>query len=80
MRKQHNCESVLPSLLRDLANGRMVRKGVYLTPTLGCYGAMARPPFENFLPPDGQVKNREVMKLGLHALKVSLTLPLDSQR
>ncbi|BGP18808.1 hypothetical protein JCM10213v2_006888 [Rhodosporidiobolus nylandii] len=32
---------------------------------------MVRPPFEDFLPPDGQVKNREVMKEGLNALKLA---------
>ena len=48
----------------------MAKKGIYLTPTLSCYGIMARKPFEGFLPPDGQVKNRQVMKQGLQALKV----------
>ncbi|GAA5927415.1 hypothetical protein JCM10213_003463 [Rhodosporidiobolus nylandii] len=49
----------------------MAERGIYLTPTLSCYGIMVRPPFEDFLPPDGQVKNREVMKEGLNALKLA---------
>jgi len=49
----------------------MVEKGIYLTPTLSCYGIMARKPFENFLNEDGQLKNRQVMEQGLQALKVS---------
>jgi hypothetical protein len=50
---------------------RMAEKGIYLTPTLSCYGTMARPPFEDFLNPEGQVKNRQVMQQGLQALKVA---------
>ena len=53
----------------DVAH-RMAEKGIYLTPTLSCYGIMVRKPFENFLPPDGQIKNRQVMQQGLQALKV----------
>ena len=49
----------------------MAEKGIFLTPTLSCYGIMVRKPWEDFLPPDGQVKNREVMKDGLNALKLA---------
>ena len=49
----------------------MAAKGIYLIPTLSCYGIMVRKPFENFLPPSGQVKNRQVMEQGLPAIKVS---------
>ena len=49
----------------------MAEKGIFLTPTLSCYGIMVRKPWENFLPPDGQVKNREVMKEGLNALRMA---------
>jgi len=49
----------------------MAERGIFLTPTLSCYGIMVRPPFEDFLPPDGQVKNKEVMKDGLQALKLA---------
>ncbi|GAA6052477.1 hypothetical protein JCM3770_001131 [Rhodotorula araucariae] len=49
----------------------MAENGIFLTPTLSCYGIMVRPPFEDFLPPDGQVKNKEVMKEGLQALKLA---------
>ncbi|KAF9078641.1 hypothetical protein BDP27DRAFT_1309930 [Rhodocollybia butyracea] len=49
----------------------MASKGIYLTPTLSCYSIMTRPPFEDFLPPSGKVKNAEVMKQGLEALKIA---------
>ncbi|KAJ9099763.1 hypothetical protein QFC21_003761 [Naganishia friedmannii] len=49
----------------------MAAKGVYLTPTLSCYGIMARPPFEDFLTPDGYVKNEQVMSQGVQALKIA---------
>ncbi|ESK94932.1 xaa--pro dipeptidase [Moniliophthora roreri MCA 2997] len=49
----------------------MASKGIYLTPTLSCYGIMVRPPFEDFLPPDGKKKNAEVMKQGLETLRVA---------
>lgn len=50
---------------------RMAHKGIFLTPTLSCYGIMVRPPFEEFLPPDGKVKNKQVMEKGLDALKIA---------
>ncbi|POY72943.1 hypothetical protein BMF94_4019 [Rhodotorula taiwanensis] len=62
----------------------MAEKGIYLTPTLSCYGEsgralftvdlwriMQRAPWENFLPPSGQVKNKQVMEKGLEALKLA---------
>ncbi|KAF7343366.1 Amidohydro-rel domain-containing protein [Mycena venus] len=49
----------------------MANKGIYLTPTLSCYGIMVRPPFEDFLPPDGKVKNAQVMAQGLEALRIA---------
>ncbi|GAA6003455.1 hypothetical protein JCM10207_000341 [Rhodosporidiobolus poonsookiae] len=49
----------------------MADRNIYLTPTLSCYGIMVRAPFEDFLPEDGKVKNREVMKDGLNALKIA---------
>jgi hypothetical protein len=66
----------------------MAEHGVFLTPTLSCYGRvyalfkmprltasspgiMARPPFETFLPPDGYVKNEQVMSQGLQAIKIA---------
>ncbi|KAJ7052731.1 hypothetical protein C8F01DRAFT_564548 [Mycena amicta] len=49
----------------------MASKGIYLTPTLSCYGIMVRPPFEDFLPPDGKIKNAQVMAKGLDALKIA---------
>ncbi|KAI9062385.1 hypothetical protein FKP32DRAFT_1677334 [Trametes sanguinea] len=47
----------------------MANKGIFLTPTLACYGIMVRPPFEDFLPPEGKIKNEQVMARGLDALK-----------
>ncbi|KAH9855976.1 hypothetical protein C2E23DRAFT_812849 [Lenzites betulinus] len=49
----------------------MAEKGIFLTPTLACYGIMVRPPFEDFLPPEGKVKNEQVMARGLEALRVA---------
>ncbi|OSD00232.1 hypothetical protein PYCCODRAFT_1446370 [Trametes coccinea BRFM310] len=49
----------------------MAEKGIFLTPTLACYGIMVRPPFEDFLPPEGKVKNEQVMARGLEALKIA---------
>ncbi|CCL99249.1 uncharacterized protein FIBRA_01264 [Fibroporia radiculosa] len=49
----------------------MAEKGVFLTPTLACYGIMVRPPFEDYLPPEGKVKNEQVMAKGLEALKIA---------
>lgn len=49
----------------------MAEKGVFLTPTLSCYGIMVRPPFEDYLPPEGKIKNEQVMSKGLDALKVA---------
>jgi len=49
----------------------MAEKGIFLTPTLSCYGIMVRPPYEDFLPPDGKVKNEQVMSQGLAALKIA---------
>ncbi|KAL8287328.1 hypothetical protein RQP46_003780 [Phenoliferia psychrophenolica] len=58
--------------LIDLETAKhMAEKGVYLTPTLSCYGIMVRAPFEDFLSADGQVKNLQVMKQGLSALKMA---------
>ena len=49
----------------------MADKGVYLTPTLACYGIMTRPPFEDFLSEDSKMKNIEVMKKGLEAIQIA---------
>ncbi|RDX49310.1 hypothetical protein OH76DRAFT_546437 [Lentinus brumalis] len=49
----------------------MASKGIFLTPTLSCYGIMVRPPWEDFLPPDGKAKNEQVMSRGLDALKIA---------
>ncbi|KAI0359611.1 hypothetical protein OH77DRAFT_1420148 [Trametes cingulata] len=49
----------------------MAQRGIFLTPTLACYGIMVRPPFEDFLPPEGKIKNEQVMARGLDALKVA---------
>ncbi|KAK4698628.1 hypothetical protein P7C70_g7645, partial [Phenoliferia sp. Uapishka_3] len=58
--------------LIDLPTAKyMAEKGVYLTPTLSCYGIMVRAPFEDFLSADGQVKNQQVMQQGLAALKMA---------
>jgi imidazolonepropionase-like amidohydrolase len=45
-------------------------KGVTITPTLVTYKAMSEPPYEDFLPPDGQVKNKRVLDSGVRALNI----------
>ncbi|KAJ7337486.1 hypothetical protein DFH08DRAFT_938997 [Mycena albidolilacea] len=58
--------------LIDKATAKLLAsKGIYLTPTLSCYGIMVRPPFEDFLPPDGKIKNAQVMAQGLEALRIA---------
>ncbi|WWC97421.1 hypothetical protein V866_004301 [Kwoniella sp. B9012] len=49
----------------------MAEKGIFLIPTLACYGIMARKPFEDFLSEVGRPKNLEVMNKGLEALKIA---------
>lgn len=56
---------------KDLVVFRMAKKGIFLTPTLSCYGIMVRPPFEDFLPPNGKIKNEQVMMKGLDALTIA---------
>lgn len=59
------------NLLDEETARYMAAKGVYLTPTLSCYGIMVRPPFEGFLTEDGKVKNAQVMVKGLEALVIA---------
>ncbi|OJD40325.1 amidohydrolase [Diplodia corticola] len=47
----------------------MAERGVYLTPTLIAYDAMARR--KGFLPPESHVKNEEVLAQGLQALEIA---------
>lgn len=49
----------------------MASKGVYLTPTLIAYDAMASPKYPGFLPPESEVKNQEVLAQGLRALEIA---------
>jgi imidazolonepropionase-like amidohydrolase len=57
--------------MRSLLTRRMAKEGVYLTPTLSCYGIMLRKPFETFLSADCRGKSVEVMQDGLNALKMA---------
>jgi len=49
----------------------MAEKGVWLTPTLVTYEAMASKKYAGFLPPENQEKNREVLAKGLKSLEVA---------
>ncbi|EXA36464.1 hypothetical protein FOQG_11191 [Fusarium oxysporum f. sp. raphani 54005] len=49
----------------------MAEKSVYLTPTLITYAQMATDKWKNFLPPESQVKNAQVLKSGLEALRIA---------
>jgi imidazolonepropionase-like amidohydrolase len=44
--------------------------GITVTPTLATYKGMSEPPYEDFLPPDGRVKNKRVLESGVQALKI----------
>ncbi|KZT01443.1 uncharacterized protein LAESUDRAFT_731144 [Laetiporus sulphureus 93-53] len=59
------------NLISEETAALMAFKGIFLTPTLSCYGIMVRPPYEDYLPPEGKVKNEQVMAKGLEALKVA---------
>ncbi|THU97524.1 hypothetical protein K435DRAFT_753992 [Dendrothele bispora CBS 962.96] len=59
------------NLIDNATANLMASKGIYLTPTLCCYSAMARPPFEDFLPPASKIKNAQVMSKGVEALKIA---------
>lgn len=72
-RRPLRCGSSCIFAVLRLMKCRMAQQGVFLTPTLSCYGIMVRKPFENFLPPSGQIKNAQVMEKGLEALKVGST-------
>ena len=45
-------------------------KGVTITPTLITYKAMSEPPYEQFLPPAGQEKNKQVLASGVKSLDI----------
>ncbi|EOD48592.1 putative amidohydrolase protein [Neofusicoccum parvum UCRNP2] len=49
----------------------MADRGVFLTPTLIAYDAMASPRFPGFLPPESESKNQEVLAQGLRALEIA---------
>jgi len=55
----------------DAATAQYCAKmGVTITPTLITYHAMSQPPFDSFLPPASQEKNKRVLASGVNALKV----------
>ena len=49
----------------------MAQKGVWLTPTLVTYDAMASRKYAGFLPPENQRKNKEVLDSGLESLRIA---------
>ncbi len=49
----------------------MAEKGVFLTPTLVTYSAMASDRFVSYLPPEGVEKNEAVLHAGLQSLKIA---------
>ncbi|KAF9511406.1 hypothetical protein BS47DRAFT_1298935 [Hydnum rufescens UP504] len=59
------------NLMDERCAKMMATKGIFLTPTLSCYGIMERAPFEDFLPENGKVKNKQVMSQGLNAIKIA---------
>ncbi|GAA6033328.1 hypothetical protein JCM8097_006695 [Rhodosporidiobolus ruineniae] len=79
----YTCEAIRHAVdngIKGIEHGNLIDKetaeylaerGIYLTPTIACYSLMQRAPFEDFLPPSGKEKNKEVMQLGLRALKLA---------
>ncbi|KAL0465912.1 hypothetical protein QR685DRAFT_548000 [Neurospora intermedia] len=58
--------------LIDEATARyMAERGIWLTPTLVTYDAMASDEYAGFLPPENQRKNEEVLRHGLKSLTVA---------
>ena len=57
------------NLIDETTARMMVENEVFLTPTLVTYAAMGM--FKEFLPPASAKKNEEVLKSGLHAIKVA---------
>ncbi|KAK3402687.1 hypothetical protein B0T20DRAFT_398902 [Sordaria brevicollis] len=49
----------------------MAEKGIWLTPTLVTYDAMASDEYAGFLPPQNQKKNEEVLRQGLKSLSIA---------
>lgn len=49
----------------------MADNGVYLTPTLVTYQAMADPKYAAFLPRENQDKNRQVLEQGLESIRIA---------
>lgn len=49
----------------------MAAKGIFLTPTLSTYDAMASKDFSTFLPPSIAEKNREVLSAGVKSLQIA---------
>lgn len=50
---------------------RMAERGVWLTPTLVTYHAMADPKYAAFLPRENREKNEAVLKAGLESLRIA---------
>ncbi|TQS33267.1 hypothetical protein Golomagni_06395 [Golovinomyces magnicellulatus] len=59
------------NLLDEETAQLMKKEGVYLTPTLVTYFAMASQEFSHFLSPTSAKKNKEVLDGGLRALKIA---------
>ncbi|KAK1777624.1 hypothetical protein QBC45DRAFT_416370 [Copromyces sp. CBS 386.78] len=58
--------------LIDEATARyMAERGIWLTPTLVTYDAMASDEYAGFLPPENQRKNEEVLRQGLKSLTIA---------
>lgn len=58
--------------LVDAATARLLAdKGVYLTPTLIAYAAMADPRYAGFLPAANAAKNAEVLERGLESVRLA---------
>ncbi|KIW07408.1 uncharacterized protein PV09_02251 [Verruconis gallopava] len=66
----NGCRGIEHANFIDEDTAKLCRdRGVTVTPTLITYKAMSEPPYEQFLPPEGRVKNTQVLASGVDALK-----------
>lgn len=59
------------NLIDDETAQYMAERGVFLTPTLIAYSAMASPDFPGFLPIESEAKNQQILQAGLRSLKIA---------
>jgi imidazolonepropionase-like amidohydrolase len=59
------------NLIDEETAAYMAERGVFLTPTLIAYSAMASPDFPGFLPIESEGKNQQILQAGLRSLQIA---------